>query len=92
MEPRVRPRIGLLPLGHHYYWDQFPLLKPMGQRMYDRLVNMLAAYGEVVTPELVDTPEKSRAAGRMLRQEAVDLLVIFPFGYTTAMNMIPAVM
>ena len=36
MEPRVTPRIGLLPLGHHYYWEQFPALKEMGLSMYAR--------------------------------------------------------
>jgi len=33
----VTPRIGLLPLGHFYYWDQFPQLKSMGLSMYARL-------------------------------------------------------
>ena len=27
-----RPRIGLLPTGHFYYWDQFPRLKELGLR------------------------------------------------------------
>jgi L-arabinose isomerase len=91
MQPRVRPRIGLLPLGHHYYWDQFPNLKAMGQRMYGRLTALLGEYADIITPELVDSPEKSRQAGEMFRREGVDLLLVFPFGYTPAMNMIPAV-
>jgi hypothetical protein len=33
----VRSRIGLLPTGYSYYWDQFPGLKETGQRMYDKL-------------------------------------------------------
>ncbi|MCL5998466.1 MAG: hypothetical protein M1546_20790 [Chloroflexi bacterium] len=91
MQLCVRPRIGILPLGHHYYWDQFPELKTMGQRMYDRLTTMLGAYADIVAPALVDSPEKSREAGELFRRREVDLLIVFPFGYTPAMNMVPAV-
>jgi L-arabinose isomerase len=91
MEPRVRPRIGLLPVGHHYYWDQFPNLKEMGQRMYDRLWSMLSEFTDIVAPDLVDTDAKSREASELFRTEQVDIVVIFPFGYTPSMNVIPAV-
>ena len=61
LDARVpRPRIGLLPTGHFYYWDQFPDLKEMGQRMYARLVAHLGEIGDVIAPELVDTMEKAR--------------------------------
>ena len=86
-----RPRIGLLPTGHEYYWDQFPDLRDMGMRMYDSLCSRLEEIGEVVAPELVDTPEKSAAAGEYLRAEGVDILLVFPFGYTTGMCLVPAV-
>ena len=36
-----RPRIGLLPTGNRLYWDQFPNLKEMGQRMYAGLRKQL---------------------------------------------------
>jgi L-arabinose isomerase len=91
MEPRSKPRIGLLPLGHHYYWEQFPRLKDMGQRMYGRLLSLLQALGEVIAPELVDTPDKSALAGDLFRREHVDLVFAFPFGYTPSMNLLPAV-
>lgn len=54
MQPNVRARIGLLPAGHHYYWDQYPRLQQMGLRMYDRLRNMLEPMADIVAPELVD--------------------------------------
>jgi len=63
----------------------------MGQGMYAKLRDMLALYVNVVAPELVDTPEKARQAGEMFQCEAVDMVVIFPFGYTPSMDMIPAV-
>ena len=50
MNPQVRARIGLLPAGHHYYWDQYPRLKQMGLRMYDRLRNMLEPMADIVAP------------------------------------------
>jgi len=86
-----RPRIGLLPTGHFYYWDQFPRLKAMGEAMYAGLRARLEEIGDVVAPELVDTAEKAREAGEFFRQRDVDLLLIFPFGYTPGMCVAPAV-
>ena len=59
MKLSTRARIGLLPAGHHYYWEQFPRLKQMGLRMHSRL----------------------------FAQEAVDMVLVFPFGYTPSMDM-----
>ncbi len=86
-----RPRIGLLPTGHFYYWDQFPRLKEMGLRMYAKLREHLERIGEVIAPELVDTIEKAREAGEFFRQQDVDILLVFPFGYTPGMCVLPAV-
>ena len=85
-----RPRIGLLPTGHFYYWDQFPELKEMGLRMYEKLRAHLEEIGEIVAPELVDTMEKARQAGEFFRQQDLDVLVVFPFGYTPGMCVLPA--
>jgi L-arabinose isomerase len=91
MQPRVRARIGLLPTGHHYYWDQFPGLQDMGMAMFARLRAMLEREGEVIAPELVDSSEKAQQAGELFRRQQVDLVLVFPFGYTPSMNMVPAV-
>ena len=90
MKPQTRARIGLLPTGHHYYWEQYPRLKQMGLRMYDKLQALLEPMADVVAPELVDTPEKSREAGALFAREAVDMVLVFPFGYTPSMDMLPA--
>ncbi|MBM4095086.1 MAG: hypothetical protein FJ276_37605, partial [Planctomycetes bacterium] len=87
----VRPKIGLLPTGHNYYWDQFPALRDLGMGMYGHLRDLLDRYADVVAPELVDSPDQARLAGEMFRREGVDLLLVFPFGYTPSMNIIPAV-
>lgn len=87
----VRPRVGLLPAGHFRYWPQFPKLKGMGLRMYEQLLEMLKRWTDLVVPELVDTAEKSARAGELFRQNGIDMLLVFPLGYTTSMMVVPAV-
>ena len=88
-ERRPRPRIGVLPTGHRIYWDQFPQLKKMGDAMYSALRRHLSDIGDVVAPDLVDTPEKARAAVDFFGANEIDILLIFPFGYTTGMCIAP---
>jgi L-arabinose isomerase len=90
MQPKVRAKIGLLPTGHNYYWDQFPRLRGLGLGMYARLREMLDPYAEIVAPDLVDNPQEARRAGELFLQEKVDLVLVFPFGYTPSMNVVPA--
>ncbi len=90
MRPYPRARLGLLPTGHHYYWKQFPRLKQMGLSMYGRLHSLLEPMADIVAPELVDMPEKARAAGTLFAQEEVDMVLVFPLGYTPSMDMLPA--
>ncbi|HEY3418352.1 MAG TPA: hypothetical protein VGM23_15865, partial [Armatimonadota bacterium] len=89
---RPRPRIGVLPTGHGIYWGQFPGLKERGLAMWAAFRERLAAIGDVIAPDLVDTLEKAAAAGELFRREDIDLLLIFPLGYTTGMVVAPAVM
>ena len=90
-ERKVRPKIGLLPTGHKIYWKQFPGLKDMGTNMYRKLVSELTKMGEVVAVELVDTHEKAIEAARVFSASDIDILLIFPFGYTTGMMIVPTV-
>lgn len=91
LKARVRPKIGLLPTGHKIYWAQYPELKEMGTRMYEKLMDKLGEFGDVVTPGLVDTYESAVEAASLLGSSDVDILLIFPFGYTTGMMIVPAV-
>ncbi len=86
-----RPRIGLLTTGHFYDWDQFPGLLERGQRMSAALRERLESIGDLVAPEMVDTAEKARAAGDFFRKSDIDILLVFPVGYTTGMCVLPAV-
>jgi L-arabinose isomerase len=85
----VKPKIGLLPTGHFYYWPQFPNLKDMGMKMHTRLLSLLQKRAEVVTPDLVDTFEKGEQAAALFKKEDVDMILIFPLGYTTSMQILP---
>lgn len=91
LEPKVKAKIGLLPTGLKIYWEQFPELKEKGLKMYDRLVEKLSEYGEVVSPGVVDTYETAVEASKLFVKENVDILFIFPFGYTTGMMIVPSV-
>lgn len=88
---KTRCRIGLLPTGHKIYWSQFPELKVMGMKMYDNLVTKLGEYGEVIAPELVDTKEKAIEAASFFKTKDIDILYVFPLGYTTGMCVVPVV-
>ena len=78
LEPKVKPKIGLLPTGHKIYWSQFPGLKERGMKMYAGLLDKLAEIGEVVDPGLVDTYEGALEAGKKLAESEIDILLIFP--------------
>ena len=91
LNAKVKPRIGLLPTGHRIYWSQFPNLKAMGNAMYAKLIDHLKEFGEVIAAELVDTEERALEAAKFLGESGVDILLIFPFGYTTGMMIVPAV-
>jgi L-arabinose isomerase len=86
-----RPRIGLLPTGHLFYWDQFPGLKEMCLNMLDKVVLRLGQIGQVVSQGLVDTSEKAISAGNFFRNEKVDILLVLPLGYTTGMVVLPCI-
>jgi L-arabinose isomerase len=87
----VRPKIGLLATGHLIYWDQFPGLKDMCMKMYRDLITHLEKIGDVVSPGLVDTKEKSENAGKYFRKEEIDIILVCPLGYTTGMVLLPCV-
>jgi L-arabinose isomerase len=85
----IRPKIGLLPTGHFYYWSQFPRLKEMGMRMYKKLLACLTERVEVAAPELIDTVEKARRAVSYFKDKDIDMVLVFPFGYTPSMLIVP---
>ncbi len=91
LEPKVTPIIGLLPTGLSLYWQQYPSLKDRGMEMYNKLIDKLSTYGKVVSAGLVDTYDGAVEAAKVLKESSVDILLIFPFGYTTGMMIVPVV-
>ena len=86
------PRIGLLATGHLMYWGQFPGLKEKGEKMLEVLCQHLQDIGSVIMyKDVVDTPEKAVLAGLKFAEEQLDVLFVFPLGYTTGMVMVPAI-
>lgn len=86
---QMKPKIGLLPTGHRIYWGQFPGLRERGQLMYQKLMTQLERIGTVVASDLVDTAEKAEEAAGFFGQQDIDILLIFPLGYTTGMCVAP---
>ena len=70
-----RAKVGLLSVGHHYYWNQYPRLKAMGEQMGHKLYDLISPYADLIPSELVDTPEKSRQAGERFQNEGVDIIL-----------------
>lgn len=91
MNTKLKPTIGLLPTGLNMYFHQYPNLKQMGLAMYDKLVAKLSEYADVVSPGLVDTYDAAVNAAKVLSEGDIDILLIFPFGYTTGMMIVPTV-
>ena len=86
-----RAKIGLLATGHKIYWNQFSGLREKCLEMLDKFREKLEKEGDVIMPELTDTAQKSFASGELFAKEKPDIVIIFPMGYTTGMEMIPAV-
>jgi len=91
MQTKPRAKVGLVSVGHHYYWDQYPRLKSIGEQMGHTLNDLIGQHADIVAATLVDTPEESREAGELFKREGADILLVFPFGYTPSANVIPVV-
>lgn len=91
LQTKVQPNIGLLPTGHKIYWSQFPELKAKGEKMFEKLVSNLSNIGNVISADLVDSVDKAEEAAKLFREKEIDVLLIFPFGYTTGMMIVPVV-
>lgn len=93
MEASDNPlKVGLFGIGLDTYWPQFPGLQ-------DRLIGFTAqvarqlesSHAQVVNLGLVDTPEKSLAAGHEFRQADVDLIFLYVTTYALSSAVLPAV-
>ena len=87
----VTPKIGFLVTGNKMYWGQFPGLKEMGAGMCTKFAAGLSKTGTLIESGLVDTIERAQEACELFEKEKIDILFIFPVGYTTGMMIVPIV-
>jgi L-arabinose isomerase len=86
-----RLKIGLFGIGLDTYWPQF-------SGLHERLIGYTAqlarklrsAQVEVVNLGLIDTPEKSFAAGHEFRRADVDLIFLYVTTYALSSTVLPA--
>jgi L-arabinose isomerase len=87
-----RLQVGLFGIGLDTYWPQFPGLR-------DRLIGFTAQVARqlessrvhVFNLGLIDTPEKSFAAGHEFRKADVDLIFLYVTTYALSSTVLPAV-
>lgn len=85
-------KIGLFGIGLDSYWSQFPGLRETLVGYSDQIAGRLEKPGvEVVNLGLIDTPEKSFAAGHELRRADVDLIFLYVSTYALSSTVLPAV-
>src|SRR5215831_10916631 len=85
-------KIGLFGIGLDAYWPQFPGLKERLIGFTEQVAKKIqSAQVEVVNLGLVDTPEKSLAAGHEFRRADVDLIFLYVTTYALSSTVLPAV-
>ncbi len=85
-------RVGLCGIGLEAYWSQFAGLEARLNGYLARLAERLTRPGvEVVNLGLLDTPERSREAGRQCRREDIDVLFLYVTTYALSNTVLPLV-
>jgi len=93
-KPRSNPglKIGLFGIGLDAYWPQFPGLEDRLKGYVRQVAQHLERAGaQVVNLGLIDTPEKSQAAGHQFRQADVDLIFLQVTTYALSSTVLPVV-
>src|SRR5215470_8602571 len=89
---KVQLKVGLFSIGLDTYWPQFPGLREKLVASTERVARKLEAFQVHVTNlGLIDTPEKSLAAGHEFRSADVDLIFLYVTTYALSSTVLPAV-
>lgn len=80
----VRPKIGVVGVGHHTYWGQFPGLLEEMYKKQDIFIEKLPDYVDIVDFGLIDDAEKAYKAERSMRAANLDLLFCDMVTYATS--------
>jgi L-arabinose isomerase len=86
----MNPTVGLFGIGLNTYWAQFPGLEERlkGYQAETRTI-LERAGARVVDAGLVDTVEKARAAGTLLRENGVSLVFLYITTYALSQTVLP---
>lgn len=85
-------RVGLLGIGLDAYWPQFPGLREKLIGFTDKIARKIeSSRVHVANLGLIDTPEKSFAAGHEFRKADVDLIFLYVTTYALSSTVLPAV-
>src|ERR1700693_2662909 len=85
-------KVGLFGIGLDTYWPQFPGLRDTLIGFTAQVASQLASSGvQVINLGLIDTSEKSFAAGHEFRKADVDLIFLYVATYALSSTVLPAV-
>lgn len=86
-----KTNIGFVSTGLNTYWNQFDgLLDHLTEYSGTIVSHLAAADGVAVTDAgMVDSPEKAREAGKVLRESCVDILFIYISTYCLSSTILP---
>jgi len=85
-------RVGLCGIGLEAYWSQFAGLEERLSGYVAQVALRLARPGvAVVNLGLIDTPQRSREAGRRCRREDIDVLFLYVTTYALSNTVLPLV-
>jgi L-arabinose isomerase len=84
--------VGLCGVGLEAYWSQFAGLEERLKGYVAQVASRLTRPGvEVVNLGLIDTPQRSREAGRKCRREDIDVLFLYVTTYALSNTVLPVV-
>ena len=91
MEPATL-KIGLFGIGLETYWDQFDGLKSRLEGYLAEVEKKLASvHPYIINAGLVDSTDKAFEAGRLFRQQEVDLIFLYVTTYALSSTVLPVV-
>lgn len=83
-EASVRPKIGVVGVGHHTYWGQFPGLLEEMYKKQDVFIDKIPDYVDVLDFGLIDDSEKAYKAEKVMKAANLDLLFCDMVTYATS--------
>ena len=85
-------KVGLFGIGLDTYWPQFPGLQDTLAGFMTQVAQKIeSSHVKVINLGLIDTPERSVAAGHEFRRADVDLIFLYVTTYALSSTVLPAV-